>query len=978
MNEIQKLIERIQAIILDTLEPNPQEIEKLNSELINAVETVNDRLRHCDAYLQKGLRPEAIQLCEKGPNLLDLIAVLDFADWDVWVDIVRERQLDAPVDMMLDTASALNSAYNLEMALENPLKEHRLLALGLAPLSQRLSVMRTISSIDVDNQTWQDDILDFENERYSQIRNEVQQAARQRNVSALATIERELNSPEWASEPPKKLITMTSRAHKKCRVQLANDELQTLEPKLTEAFSELDVEKARQLRSRWNGLLQIAEPAADDPIMELVAPTMEWLSQTDIEQKEEYDYQQEIVKLEAGLSQRKSKEVLQQRYHAATKTGRELPEHLFQRYTDHISHQEIQSQRKFSLIVATSVVSLLVVGVMVGFMIRQQNRSKEIETHVAALNSLIDSSKQDQAKEYLENISEIKWVHDSPQIQELSANLEAIIIQESGRKEMFQTVLNRIRDIEFSNGKWESIDRATSELNNIEVLAMTNGEKIQYEQLKLDIQREKNRIQDITDTSYRKDLDTFIQQVATLPKEEAVVIKKAMMVLGELEKRPRVTDSLKKDLSKLRTLLEGKRDVIRRNVSMNRDYQAISKSIGDYSQYQKSLDSYVLNNSGTTRAKDFENISKNEIAIWKNIKSWNLLKQEWRKNNPQEMTPKKAKQLIEGLDNLVKESKYLSVPEAITKILPVVKAIASREDENGDPSYNQLIAVLEDRLFSSLNMVLTNDRRRYYTLDEPRYHKKSDKYLVFNGYTAMSLANSEENNLLVSTLLMSGEPDKVDWSSPQKRFSKYAINRLNQKNKDSWETIFLDVLQELHSDKYQDMDPILKYQLMGRFLDVACLGSFPMQEVFADELKTLSLINVDPAANWMDPDDSRANLARITIVDKLVNIKDPGKKRGRVNELLGKLSTSNIGPLYDWVGWLSRNADGKFIMRFDPDHSPVESGKLVVINISGSNVEEYQQVGKIEDKKISFNQPDTKTISKQIYVEGRAIFLEKD
>jgi hypothetical protein len=382
--------------------------------------------------------------------------------------------------------------------------------------------MRTISSIDVDNQTWQEDISDFENERYSQIRNEVQQAARQGNVSVLAAIEQELKRSEWASEPPKKLITMTSRAHKKCRVQLANDELQTLEPKLTEAFSELDVEKARQLRSRWNGLLQIAEPAADAPIMELVAPTMEWLSQTDIEQKEENDYQQEIVKLEAGLSQRKSKEVLQQHYHAATKTGRELPEHLFLRYTDHISHQEIQSQRKFSLIVATSVVSLLVVGVMVGFMIRQQNRSKEIETHVAALNSLIDSSKQDQAKEYLENISDVKWVVDSPQIQELSANLEAIILQESGRKEMFQTVLNRVRDIEFSNGKWESIDRATSELNNIEVLAMPNGEKIQYEQLKLDIQKEKNRIQDITDTSFRKNLDSFIQQVATLPKEELV------------------------------------------------------------------------------------------------------------------------------------------------------------------------------------------------------------------------------------------------------------------------------------------------------------------------------------------------------------------------------------------------------------------------------------------------------------------------
>ena len=45
-----------------------------------ACDEINERLRRCGALLRQGLRSEAIHLAEIEPNLLDVVATLDFPE----------------------------------------------------------------------------------------------------------------------------------------------------------------------------------------------------------------------------------------------------------------------------------------------------------------------------------------------------------------------------------------------------------------------------------------------------------------------------------------------------------------------------------------------------------------------------------------------------------------------------------------------------------------------------------------------------------------------------------------------------------------------------------------------------------------------------------------------------------------------------------------------------------------------------------
>jgi len=142
MEHEQQLIDRIQAIIADDVDADPREVRTLNQELVTAVKDANRRLRECDALLRKGLRTEAIQKCDTEPNLLDVVAVLDFPEWNEWVARARRADLDAPSNLLLDIATELNAAYAVEQPMAQLLKRHRVLALAQAPLSERIETMR--------------------------------------------------------------------------------------------------------------------------------------------------------------------------------------------------------------------------------------------------------------------------------------------------------------------------------------------------------------------------------------------------------------------------------------------------------------------------------------------------------------------------------------------------------------------------------------------------------------------------------------------------------------------------------------------------------------------------------------------------------------------------------------------------------------------------------------------------------------------
>src|SRR5271169_3600666 len=115
-----------------------------------AADEVNDRLRHCAAMLRKGLRGEAIRLCEIEPNLLDAVTVLDFPERPSWAELLKLRGLIPPAGLLVELAAELNDAYTVEEPLSALMGRHRLLAMSHGPMALRLKTLRELADADRD------------------------------------------------------------------------------------------------------------------------------------------------------------------------------------------------------------------------------------------------------------------------------------------------------------------------------------------------------------------------------------------------------------------------------------------------------------------------------------------------------------------------------------------------------------------------------------------------------------------------------------------------------------------------------------------------------------------------------------------------------------------------------------------------------------------------------------------------------------
>jgi hypothetical protein len=117
--EIERLIRRIS----DVLQPggNPDLAPRLADDFANACRAANLRLQQCEAMIRANDRLQAIQLAETAPNLLDLIALLEFPNATDWRAFCQRNAL--PVAERIDSRAveSLTLCYAQGISTDHPL-----------------------------------------------------------------------------------------------------------------------------------------------------------------------------------------------------------------------------------------------------------------------------------------------------------------------------------------------------------------------------------------------------------------------------------------------------------------------------------------------------------------------------------------------------------------------------------------------------------------------------------------------------------------------------------------------------------------------------------------------------------------------------------------------------------------------------------------------------------------------------------------
>ena len=964
MHDYQRITDLIQALLASAVEPDANDVRRANERLKDAVLDVNERLRTCDALLRKGRRSDALQRCEVEPNLLDAVATLDIPEWNDWANYVNSIGLDASPELKLEVAAELNEAYSIERPLERLLSQHRVLALARAPLKDRLSVVRRVRRADPQNPLWEQDVRNYERERLGQIRQALERAKRGSDVAGLSEIEAELREPGWIEKPPSRLLSEAAKFHTRIRAVQAKREMEQLEQELTAAFTELDVERGRRARERWNALQRIVSVPATDPLIEMATPALDWLDKQDQSAARDQEYQQASWELEQAIEREASREELDRAWHAVVKTGSGLPPLLQHRFHERQRYLESRARRKGQLLIAAAVAGALSVATVVVFYIRQQTQSAEAAEHSRNVASLLEAGQLPEAQRYLDALE--PQVTREPEIQRLQADVRSAVATEEGRQAELRSLLRKARTIGLTDPDWESIAAAESEADHAAEVARSEGERAQVEQLRSDLWSARKDLQQGIDRQFDGDLEAFQQRITDAPDGDVAAIDGLLAEARELASRARVSETRQASLPGLTSMLAAKRELAVREAEIGSTLSRVTEALGNERAYREALDAYARQFPDTPRSADFQKAIA-EAPLWSGVLAWENLRDHWKLTDFRALTAANARADLQRLAETRSRAAQVPMPPELAAAEELLQAISSRVDDAEKPATERITAFLARKGIAEVHMVRTLGGEAYYITAMPRVF--NEKNWVVNYFTSLDLERPSQK---VVGELVTDAIGKVAVRSPQSIFAKYATQRFAETERDGWETVFIEVLESLHSD--EEMDPLLKLLLYRLILETGCAGSVPLRDAFHDQLALVSGVSIDPAANWMDPEDARTRAARTEAEAPLKKLDSPALYKQRVESRLGSLASLDLGPERRWSGWLTRNADGKFSFRSPSPQR--QDGELFVVYVTPDASEAaFHPVGRLADGHVTLSQPQPGETTPSNFIEGRPVFL---
>lgn len=121
---------------------------KLAEDFASVCRAVNLRLRQCEAMLNSGDVPQALQLAEAAPSLLDLITLLEFRESDTWRAYCHANRLPAAEPLDSRAVHRLNEAYAKGISTEDPLYRRYRKAVLMKNEEEARAVLRSITRLN--------------------------------------------------------------------------------------------------------------------------------------------------------------------------------------------------------------------------------------------------------------------------------------------------------------------------------------------------------------------------------------------------------------------------------------------------------------------------------------------------------------------------------------------------------------------------------------------------------------------------------------------------------------------------------------------------------------------------------------------------------------------------------------------------------------------------------------------------------------
>jgi hypothetical protein len=925
--------------------------------------------------LRQGLRSEAIQLAEIEPNLLDLLATLDFPEREQIAGLL-ERQGHVLPMLYTEAAAELNEAYAAQQPLETLLGRHRYLALAGGPLKDRLAVLRKIAEADPLTPVWNDDVAAYEAERIKEIQGEANRALAARDAQTLETLVAEMQESPWINLPPKPFTQKLAKARDDVRRAAAYDELRRLENELNLAHASLDAAAGRALREEWNAASAVCRPAAEDAVVQSAAPALEWLAMQDAREAGEKAFQQSVADLERafdgpapqGLGQRAHLESL---YHGALRHGFDLPPTLENRYRLRIEHLDLTATRRTRLKVAAAAVVLIVVGGGIALGVTQQIHRRQVEATVTALAALVERAKQDpsryeEVETHFARLAETKpKVFEEAGVQSLVAAFRTEVAQENSRAAAFRTAMERAQRLGAQEPDRGALEEAAAK-------ARLDDEKAAVARFEAEIADAERAMQSQADEAFARDVGKFMDRVQQLEKAGFGDLVKLASQISLLEaerdglsgKHPKVSAPASFQMQPVVKRLLAIKTTMERLRAENAGLAAITGAVGRQDTFLAALTKFSNDHPNGGRADDFKKVIA-EAAQWSMIETWNAEEQASRGKYLSGLSGDASKEIPEQLRAAAKPLERLPHSGVLFARADLLQGISARVDDTGVPVLVSLENSFSNSLLKNLwQLTIKGSGEKYFLTEELTLgSSESQQFSYVDDYAGTKRGAVKPLKTI----------DKVV-KAPHCAMSAEVLAevvRLKTAPPEAWEPGIAAMIRAIF--KAEEAEPVLRLALLKRIVDLGCQGSLALQESLTLERQLLENTETNLLVNWMKPGDSDASLAATSAAQEWKKFdKLPARAAAAEAAATALRAKAGQSAQYAWVGWLLNEADGGWRCA-TPSGAPLSTeGTLLVMTPDVAAGPLLQPIGTLKKGAVEWNSED-----RTLFVEGRPIWLEK-
>lgn len=963
-------------LFLTGVEPTAEFLD-LVAQYRSFCQDCNRRLRKCDDALKKGLRSEALHEAEETPNLLDLVAALDFPEREQLGEILSAHQLPKPDSLMMDIAEALNEAYAIQEPLQALMTQHRLLALARSPLPMRLNVLRKLADHDNTTIHWDQDILEMERTRFAEIEQLTQSALKERNYGLLKELHQEVTGTIWREPPPESLLLTIKRSGSQVIRQNAIQQLQELAPRLHDAFAALDVTAARQLREKWTKAAEASSVSANDRLLQEVEPIFHWLSDQDRKESSEKSLRHAISALERGVEDDGlGASELMGLGNDVQKHGTNLPEHLAIRYRNRLSALQLSESRR-SRAIQLAIVSVVVLfGVLIGYAVYSTNRAEENEQILATITKFIDDHNYGEARSLFDQHAARATTEDWLAVKSQLVDAEH---KENERLLELKSLLESIDD-EIPPAQ------AVATLERARPLAWSTEEKLQIGNLEDSWRKKKNEHIAALETEFRaliKSATDEIVQLEGLLANDAVdqeLDHQMNEVVTHLSATSDKKRGVSKELSNQVAFLESRLTAFREKRDKKRERMILLETITDaaflnlsessapekikkYEDVLKRFDSEYATDSLTSgfRTAGRQNALPHVRAKVEMVGKW-----------PKTLIPDTVDDLsrrVQDCHEFLKEHSRSPECDSIRQYLAVLNSIRRRDipDEKATIPVRQSLAKLYDMpMIGSGHVLTTKDGLTFYLPEKSRLNEGVNTFSFFNSLDGSRRKLDKSLKADVFQSLTTTSPPQVEITANVAA----DVRNLNMKN---WSEFHLKLIQDLL--KSTSIDPFLKYYLVLRTAKYAGLGDSILEEELNGIIVELREDQIDLSAAWMDPYDENANKIRKHVVEILADIKpemfdDVSKNYSSQQTLLEDLLFAHPSS----VGWISKELNGTWIFhsRWRPDREYLLYCALPVEDKQPDSPLAWQRIGRAGTQGVIVNRTNYNGLT-----DGTVVFASR-